>query len=133
VLTNWQHKTWQKDFKDCIWGPNVLLPDPTLTKIATHACIQTLGDIKEEIPKWIWANEYGDIVLKLLEPINRAWHEENKQKKAENKAKQAKVSAEKKVICDEARLAKARETTVQHRAASTSHPALQQVYPAPNH
>jgi len=133
VLMDWRHKTWQNDFKDCVWGPNVLFSDTILTKIANRARIQTLDDIKKEIPEWIWADEYGDAVLKLLEPIDTSWREENDRKKAENKAKRAKVSAEKKAIRDEERLAKAREATVQRRAASTSRPALHQVCPAPNH
>jgi hypothetical protein len=133
VLTSWRHKTWHRDFKDCVWGPSVLLPDTILTKIATRARIQTLGDINKQIPEWIWADEYGDAVLELLEPIDRSWHEENEQKKAENKAKRAKVSAEKKAIRDEERLAKAREATAQRQATAPSRPALQQVYPMPNH
>ena len=87
VLMNWRHKTWQTGYKNCIWGPNVLLPDTILTKIATHARIQMLNNIKKEIPEWIWADEYGETILKLLEPIDRSWHEENERKKAENKAK----------------------------------------------
>lgn len=110
-----------------------MLPDTILTKLITRAQIQTLIDVKEEIPEWIWIDEYGEAVLKLLEPIDRSWHEENEQTKAANKAKCAKVSAENKAIRDEARLAKARETTSRCRAASTYHPALQQVHPAPNH
>ena len=110
---NWRHKTWRAHYKDCIWGPDVLLPDPVLTKIAARGRIQTVCDIKEKIPDWIWAEEYGEAVLKLLEPIDQSWREENERKKAENKAKRAKVSAEKKAIRDEERLAKVRESTVQ--------------------
>ena len=87
VLMNWRYKTWQTDCKDCVWGPNFLLPDTILTKIATRARIQMLCELKEELPEWIWADEYGKSVLKLLEPIDRLWHEENEQKKVENKAK----------------------------------------------
>jgi hypothetical protein len=87
ALTAWQHKTWQKDFKDCIWGPNVLLPETVLTKLASRTRIQTLDDIKEEIPDWIWADEYGNAILKLLKPIDRLWHEDHERQKAENKAK----------------------------------------------
>ncbi|KAI9512673.1 P-loop containing nucleoside triphosphate hydrolase protein [Russula earlei] len=130
ALMNWRQKTWQAGYKDCIWGPNVLLPDPILTKIATRTQIRTLCDIKEGIPEWIWADEYGEAVLKLLEPIDRSWCKENEQKKAENKAKRSKVSAERKSIRDEERLAKARASTAQRRVASSSHPALRQVYPA---
>ena len=131
ALMNWRHKTWKAAYTDCIWGPDVLLPDPILTKIATRARIQTISDIKNEMPEWIWVDEYGEAVLKLLEPIDQSWREEIEQKKAENKAKRAKTSAEKKAIRDEERLAKARESTAQRRIASTSRQALRQVYPVP--
>ncbi|KAI9451132.1 hypothetical protein F5148DRAFT_1152557 [Russula earlei] len=62
--------------------------DLQATKQACHP------DIKEEILEWIWADEYGEAVLKLLEPIDQLWCKENEQEKAENKAKQSKVSAE---------------------------------------
>lgn len=84
---NWRQKIWKAGYADCIWGPDILLPDPILTKIATRAQIQTLCDIKAEILEWIWADEYGEAILKVLEPIDQLWHEENEQKKSENKAK----------------------------------------------
>jgi hypothetical protein len=108
-----------------------LLPDTILTKLAARAQIQTLIDIKEELPKWIWADKYGEVVLKLLEPIDRSWHEENERTKAANKAKHVKVSVDNKAIRDEACLAKAQEIASQCRALM-SRPALQQVYPVPN-
>jgi hypothetical protein len=33
VLMNWRRKTWQTDCKDCIWGPNVLLPEGRDTRV----------------------------------------------------------------------------------------------------
>lgn len=80
-------------------------------------------DIKNEIPEWLWADEYGDtLVLRLLEPIDMAWHEENERKKEKKKkkAKRAKVSADEKVKRDEDRLTEARQATVQRRASQGS-------------
>ena len=120
VLSNWRRSIWNVQYSHCIWGPEVLLPDTVLTKLASRAKIKTVLDIRNEIPEWLWADEYGDIVLRLLEPIDMAWHEETERKKEENKAKRAKVTADKKVKREEDRLAKARQATVQRRASQGS-------------
>jgi hypothetical protein len=106
-----------------------LLPDTVLTKLASRARIKTVADIKNEVPEWLWADEYGDAILQLLEPIDLAWHEESERTKAEKKAKRAKISAERKVKRDEDRLAKARQATAQRRTALSAqvyHPNIQQ-------
>jgi hypothetical protein len=120
VLSNWRQTVWKSEFSHCIWGPEVLLPDTVLTKLASRAKIKTVSDIKNEIPEWLWEDEYGDILLKLLEPIDLAWHEEAERKREENKVKRAKVSADKKVKREEDRLANARQATVQRRASQVS-------------
>ena len=66
-----------------------------------QAQIKTLDLIKEEIPGWILAKQYGEDVLKVLEPIDKGWIEETKQRKEENRAKRAKQSAENKIRCEE--------------------------------
>jgi hypothetical protein len=117
VLSNWRRSVWKVQYSHCIWGPEILLPDTVLTKLASRAKIKTVSDIQREIPEWLWTDEYGDIILRLLEPIDLAWHEETERKKEENKAKRAKVTADKKVKREEDRLAKARQATVQRRAS----------------
>jgi hypothetical protein len=96
------------------------MPDPLLTKLATCAHLKTLSDIKNEIPEWQWADEYGEEVLTLLAPIDVAWHEENKQMKAENKAKRARVSAENKAKRYEIQLAQLRQATAKRRAEAAA-------------
>jgi hypothetical protein len=120
TLTNWRSSTWNRVFKHCIWGPSALLPDAVLTKLATQARLKTLADIQERIPEWGWADEYGEEILKLLEPIDNAWHEENERKKAENKVKRAQLSEENRIKRNEERLLQARQATVQRRAAATT-------------
>ena len=121
ALSCWCQTIWKTEYSHCIWGPEVLLPDTVLTKLASRARIKTISDIKNKVPEWLWVDEYGKAVLKLLEPINAAWHEENKHKKAENKVKCAKVSADKKVKQEEDRLVKAQQATVQCRASQGVH------------
>jgi hypothetical protein len=65
-----------------------------LTKLATHAHLQTLQDIKNDTLDWIWMDESGDKVLQLLAPINQAYHKENEKQKAEVRAKKAKATVE---------------------------------------
>ena len=117
VLSNWCQTLWKLEYSHCIWGPEILLPDTVLTKLASRARIRTVSDIKNEVPEWLWADEYGETVLKLLEPIDSAWQDENERKKEESKAKRAKASADKKVKREEDRLVKARQVTVQRRAS----------------
>lgn len=121
ALSRWCQAIWKTEYSHCIWGPEVLLPDTVLTKLASRARIKTISDIKNEVPEWLWVDEYGEAVLKLLEPIDAAWHEENERKKTENKAKRAKVSADKRVKREEDRLVKARQATVQRRASQDVH------------
>jgi ribosomal protein L27 len=117
TLSNWCQTVWKLDYRHCIWGPEILLPDTVLTKLASRARIKSVSDIKKEVPEWLWADEYGATILRLLEPIDSAWHDENERKKEENKAKRAKASADKKVKREEDRLVKARQVTVQRRAS----------------
>jgi hypothetical protein len=129
ALSNWCQSVWKAEYSHCIWGPEVLLPDTVLTKLASRARIKTVSDIKNEVPEWLWADEHGDAILKLLEPIDLAWHEEGERKKVEKKAKRAKISAERKVKWEEDRLAKAQKATAQRKAALSAqacHPNIQQ-------
>ena len=121
ALSNWCQTLWNTAYSHCVWGPDVLLLDTVLTKLASRARIKTVSDIKNEVPEWLWADDYGDVVLKLLEPIDSAWHEENERKKMENKAKRAKISADKKVKREEDRLEKSRQATEERRAPLAHH------------
>ena len=94
TLTDWQAKTYASEFKHCIFGPQALMSDKILTKLASCADIKTVEAIKGQIPDWVWADEYGEAVLRLLEPIDSAWKAETTAKAKENRAKKAKVKAE---------------------------------------
>ena len=90
-----------RDFRRSSLLPEAILPDKILSKLVTQAQIKTLDLIKEEIPGWILAKQYGEDVLKVLEPIDNGWIEETEQRKEENRAKQAKQSAKNKICREE--------------------------------
>jgi superfamily II DNA/RNA helicase len=100
ALADWREQVWNRDFLDCTFGVEAILPDMILTKLATHARLQTLQDIKNDTPDWVWMDEYGDEVLQLLAPIDKAYHEENEKQKTEARAKKAKVTVEKRIACE---------------------------------
>jgi hypothetical protein len=108
ALMSWHESFWEANFSDSNLRPEVLLPDTVLTKLASRARIKMIADIKKEIPEWGWVSQYGETLLKLLEPIDSAWHEDNERKKEEKKSKQAKQSAERKAQREENRLIQAR-------------------------
>ena len=63
TLSNWHMKTYASMFKHCIFGPQTLMSDKMLTKLATSADIKAVDIIKAQIPDWIWADEYGKIIV----------------------------------------------------------------------
>jgi hypothetical protein len=134
ALSNWCLTLWNAAYSHCVWGPEVLLPDTVLTKLASRARIKTISDIKNEVPEWPWADEYGDIVLKLLEAIDSAWHEENERKKVEKKAKRAKISAGNKVKREGDRLDTAQQerglASLAHHPSGPSYPSSQTYSPS---
>lgn len=132
-LSNWRQTIWKVEYSNCIWGPEVLLPDAVLKKLASRARIRTVSDIKDEVPEWLWVDEYGDVVLKLLEPIDSEWYKENEKQKEDKKAKRAKTTADKKVKREEDRLEKSRQATLERRASLTTQTTqTTQAYPGPS-
>jgi superfamily II DNA/RNA helicase len=94
ALIKWHNEIWNRDFLDCTFDPESIIPDAVLTKIASRARLKTFADIKEELLDWIWVDEYGNEALQVLVPIDAAWNEENEREKAERKAKKARVTKE---------------------------------------
>lgn len=70
VLTQWRQNKWLDDFKHCAFGPAAILDDTQLTVLASRAHINNIEDIKAEIPRWIWADEYGEEVLAALRQVD---------------------------------------------------------------
>jgi hypothetical protein len=89
ALGSWRIEIWRRDFRQSGLMPEAILPDRVLSKLATQAQLKTLDLIMKEVPGWILAKQYGEDVLKVLEPIDRGWIEEAEQRKEENKAERA--------------------------------------------
>ena len=89
TLINWCATTWASKYRHCTWGPTTLLPDSVLTKLAKCARIKMVADMKIELPEWPFVDNHGNEIIKLLEPIDSAWHDKKEQKKAKAKAKRA--------------------------------------------
>lgn len=133
TLTSWRTRTWVANFKLCAWGPEALMADTVLTKLASRARLKTIVDVEREIPEWSWVGRYGEEVLALLATIDAAWHEEKEQEKAEKKAKRKRISAEEKEKRDALRLVQRRQATAQRKAGAMASSARPVLYPMPVH
>lgn len=70
-LTRWRVDCWVKNHKDEVWGPEILLPDKVLTKLAATASLKTKEDIKEEVEGWWFWEMYSQEVLDGLREIDK--------------------------------------------------------------
>jgi hypothetical protein len=129
TLSDWRAKTHAYAFQHSIFGPQALMSDKTLTKLATCADIKTVDLMKAQIPDWIWADDYGEEVLELLQPIDSAWKAELDAKAKENRAKKAKTVAEAKRI--KAAFAPAPLLAAQVNIPAFSPQAVPYAYPLP--
>ena len=127
ALTDWRRSTWMTTN-----GPSTpltaLLPDTAITKLATRARINTLDDIKEEIPEWDRADEYGEEVLRLLQPLDASWHEENERRKSERKEERARINKENRIKRYEEYLLRKRQETAHRKALEAYRRALMTVH-----
>jgi hypothetical protein len=121
ALESWRTEIWTRDFKRSGLLPEAILPNKILSKLATHARLKTRDLIKEELPGWILADRYGEDVLGVLEPIDKAWAEESEQRKEENRTKRVKRTAENKILREEnARVARRRASDERAAAVQAS-------------
>ncbi|KAJ7092198.1 P-loop containing nucleoside triphosphate hydrolase protein [Mycena epipterygia] len=69
------------------FSPEVILPDPTLTTLASNARIKTIDDIVSIIvnPPWMMAERHGREVLDLMARLDRADREARNAKTIENR------------------------------------------------
>ena len=101
AFKSWWTEIWMQDFRWSSLMPKAILPDRELSKLATHAWLKICNLIKKEILGWILADQYGEDIIKVLEPIDKGWIKENEQRKEENRAKWAKQTAKNKICCEE--------------------------------
>lgn len=87
ALENWRFK-----IKMCQYSPGpflsmAILPDKTLTTLASNARIKTIDDMKEVLnPPWIFVERHGQEVLDMLKRLDEADKEDRERTKADKKA-----------------------------------------------
>ncbi|KAI0085659.1 P-loop containing nucleoside triphosphate hydrolase protein, partial [Irpex rosettiformis] len=59
-----------KKYTDTMLMPINLLPDDLLSTLASEAKIKTIGDIKQNIPSWVFAEELGSLALTRIEEVD---------------------------------------------------------------
>ena len=69
-LEKWRIDCWLKNHRDEVWGPEVLLSDKVLTKLAATASLQTTEDIRDEVEGWWLWEVYAQEVLDGLKAID---------------------------------------------------------------
>jgi len=69
-LTEWRVERWLENHADEVWGPEILLPDKVLTKLAATASLQTKEDIRNEVEGWWLWDRYSQEVLDGLKAID---------------------------------------------------------------
>lgn len=138
AIIEWRSRTWLENYSDCAWGPNVLLPDSIITKLATRSHISTIEDIKREIPEWDFADDYGSVILDIIHKTDDLWKEDHACKLKANKDTRKRRSIENKQHREEERRIKKQAETAQRKSERTwintfTHPVLAQpsFFPGP--
>ncbi|KAH9965470.1 P-loop containing nucleoside triphosphate hydrolase protein [Russula dissimulans] len=72
-------RTWRRDYGLCAWGPNVLLAEPVITKLAMNASLSSLEDVKHEVPDWDFASKYGTDVIEVIKGADELWKRDHEQ------------------------------------------------------
>jgi hypothetical protein len=80
-LEAWRLKRWEETYSGCIWGPEIILPDKVLTKLATFRKIKEADDIQLAVPEWGWARKHGEEVFEGLRAIDEEVEREKEAKK----------------------------------------------------
>ena len=69
-LARWRVDCWVKNHEDEVWGPEILLPDKVLTKLAATASLKTKEDVEGEVEGWWLWERYSQEVLDGLREID---------------------------------------------------------------
>lgn len=73
ALLNWRYKTYKSHYSPSPFTSVVILPDPTLTALASNARIKSVADMQQVLkPPWVFASKHGPEILELLEKLDKA-------------------------------------------------------------
>jgi hypothetical protein len=93
ILKKWRNTAWHLYHSDSAWGPNTLLSDKLLSKLAEDSSVKTTQDLRlhPQLSAWTWIDEYGVEALEQLEPVdvhyNLERERQQRQKEIEKKRK----------------------------------------------
>lgn len=111
ALVDWRFKTHQRRYTPSPYTAVVILPDATLTTLASNARIKTIDDMNEILnPSWVFASRHGQEVLDLLAKLDESEKDDRECEKLRKREERKKETAE----CREAeRLQKSQDVSVQ--------------------
>lgn len=95
-LTKWCVDCWFKNHADEVWGPDLLLPDKVLTKLAATASLQTKEDIRSTIEGWWLWEIYSQEILDGLRLIDMRF-EAIKARKEADRLEQQQIERERRM------------------------------------
>ena len=71
TLETWRFKLQSRNYAHSLFTPAILLPNPTLTTLASNARIKTLNDMTTLLnPLWFLATRHGQEVIDLLAKLD---------------------------------------------------------------
>jgi bloom syndrome protein len=72
ALLNWRFRTYKARYSPSAFTSAVILPDPTLTALASNARIKSVDNMQQMLkPPWVFASRHGKEVLDLLEKLDQ--------------------------------------------------------------
>ncbi|GLB41761.1 hypothetical protein LshimejAT787_1104260 [Lyophyllum shimeji] len=118
-LEKWRRQTFAETYTPSPFTSQILLPNSTLTSLASNASITTVDDLTRLRPPWAFASIHGQEVLDLLQQVDQY----DQQQRLE---KQTKDRAEKKRRTEARRAEKKREAQRQREEQRAQKLAQQQ-------
>lgn len=102
-LLKWRNECWKRNYSGQLWGPNLVLPDPLLTKFATWSWVKIKEEVTSELGGWIWVDEHLEEVLEGLAEIDTRYDEAHRVAEEEKQRKKAEEDAERRRLVEEKR------------------------------
>ncbi|KAI0696949.1 hypothetical protein BC835DRAFT_1414008 [Cytidiella melzeri] len=75
ALVKLRYKLWLRDYRDCGWGSDTLLPDKTAAFLATNIGVRTTEDLKTHLSGWTCRERIGQAVLDHIKFVDDVWYE----------------------------------------------------------
>jgi hypothetical protein len=86
ALLQWRRSTYFKYYSPSPVTSAAILPDATLTTLASNRNIKTADDLQNLPKPWIFAEKHGVEVLELLEKLDKAEAADRLEKREQKKA-----------------------------------------------